>query len=207
MATGSNGAIDTGTCSSLLRFVDDFYRPDFGVIHLRREGEQQFALAVRMQAVKFADYRPERPSRRLKNIEVLKQQDAIAGDIEDSTPRSPAARGWNQRAEERFEKMKLNCVASRRNRDGIARNYRAVLRCREWGSLAPLRDSYKEWCAPRGRKFVARSTVCRRRLQNLIGGRRSGSASAFPACRDNFQRTYEWRPPPTRKEFQVEFAV
>ena len=92
---------------ALLRFVNDFYRPDLGVIHLRREREQQFTLAVGMQAVEFADYRPERTRRRLKNIEVLKQQDAIAGDIEDSTPRTPAACGWNQRAEERFEEMKL----------------------------------------------------------------------------------------------------
>ena len=81
----------------LLRFVNDFYRPDLGVIHLGREREQQFALAVGMQAVEFADHRPERPGRCLKNIEVLKQQDAIAGNIEDSTPRTPAACVWQSK--------------------------------------------------------------------------------------------------------------
>ena len=70
----------------LLRFVNDFYRPDLGVIYLRRKGEQEFALAVGMETVEFADYRPECARRCLKDIEVLKQQDAIAGNVEDSTP-------------------------------------------------------------------------------------------------------------------------
>ena len=100
---------------ALPRFVNDFYRPDLGVIHLRREREQQFALPVGMEAVELADHRPERPWRCLKNIEVLKQKDAIAGNIEDSAPRPLAPCGWNQGAEERFEEMELNCVAAWRN--------------------------------------------------------------------------------------------
>src|SRR5690348_4582214 len=86
---------------SLFRFVDYFYRPDLGVIRAGREREQQFALAVGMQSVEFADQGPERSGRGLKNIEVLKQQDAITANIEDSTPWTLAARGRNQRAEER----------------------------------------------------------------------------------------------------------
>src|SRR6516164_9836697 len=90
---------------ALLRFVNDFYRPDLGVIDLRRKREQQFALAIGVQAVEFAAHGLKRPRRCLKNVEVLKQQDAIARDIEDSAPRAPAVRGWNQWAEERFEEM------------------------------------------------------------------------------------------------------
>ena len=62
-------------------------------------------MAVGMQTVKLADYGPERSGRCLENIEVLKQQDAIAANVEDSTSRPPAVRGWNQRAEERLEEM------------------------------------------------------------------------------------------------------
>src|ERR1035438_4264078 len=49
----------------LLRLVDDFYSPDLGVVRLRREREQQFALAVGMETVELPDYRAERPGRRL----------------------------------------------------------------------------------------------------------------------------------------------
>ena len=58
-----------------------------------------------MQAVKFAHYRQERPGGGLKNVEILKQQDPIAGDIEDPAAQSPAARGCNKRAEERLEEV------------------------------------------------------------------------------------------------------
>jgi hypothetical protein len=90
----------------LPRFVDDFYRPDFGVIYPRRERKQQLALAVGMETVEFADYRTERPRGCLEDIEVREQHDAIAGDIEDSAADALAVCGWNQRAEERFEEVK-----------------------------------------------------------------------------------------------------
>jgi len=85
---------EAGTCP-LLRFVKDFYRPDLGVIHPRRESEQQFALAVGMETVELSDYRLECPIGSLKHIEVLKQQDAIARNIEDSTAGANAVCGWN----------------------------------------------------------------------------------------------------------------
>ena len=79
----------------LLGFVDDFDRPDLGIIHFRGESEQQFALAVGMKTVEFTDHRPKRPRGYLKNVEVLKQQDPVAGNIEDSTTRAAAGRVRN----------------------------------------------------------------------------------------------------------------
>src|SRR5690242_7502210 len=73
-----------------------------------------------MQTVEFAHHGPERFSRGLKNIEVLKQQGAITANIEDSTTWTLAACGRNHRAEERFKEMELNCVASWPNGDGVA---------------------------------------------------------------------------------------
>src|SRR5579863_9945458 len=73
-----------------------------------------------METVELPDYRAERPSSRLKKIEFLKQHHAITGNIEDPTPGAPAACVRNQRAEERFQEMELDGIASWSNGDGIA---------------------------------------------------------------------------------------
>ena len=69
-------------------------------------------MAVGVQAMKFADHRAECAAGSLNDIEVLKQHDAIAGDIEDSAAHTLASCGWNQRAEKRLKEIELNRVAS-----------------------------------------------------------------------------------------------
>ena len=159
-----------------------------------------------MQAVKFADYRPERPRRCLKNIEVLKQQDAIAGNIEDSAPRTPAVRGWNQRAEERFEEMELNCVASWRNGDGVA-EITVPFSGVKSGDLRPRFGILIEDGAPLDEVIVPAPVRAAGIYKTRWTGGNPDRLQLSRRTRGNFQRTDECRPSPTRKELEVELAV
>src|ERR1019366_1411641 len=190
----------------LFRFVDDFYGPHLGVIHFRRERKQQLALAVGTQPVEFADYRPERPSGCLKDIEIRKQHDAIAGDIEDSAAHSPAAGAGNYRAEERLEEVELNSVASRCNRDGVAEiaiSLSAVKSgdLRSWLGISNKGDPpLDEVILPAPARAVA---ICE--IRSMSG--KPDRLQPSRRTRVQFQRTHECRPSPTRKKLQVKLAV
>src|ERR1035441_2404819 len=190
-------------CSPLFRFVDDFYGPHLGVIHFRRERKQQFALAVRMQPVEFADYRPERPGGCLKDIEILKQHDAIAGDIENSTAHTPAARVSNQRTEERFEEVELDCVASRCNGDGVA-EITVPLAGIKTGDLRPWPGISNQGGAPLDEVIVP-APACAVTIYKIRST--SGKPDRLQLSRrtrGQFQRTHGCRLPPTRKKLQVQ---
>src|ERR1022692_3706374 len=156
--------------------------------------------------VEFADYRPERPRRCLKDIEVLKQHDAIRGDIEDSGAHSPATRACNHRAEERLEEVELNSVASRCNRDGVAEI--AVSLCGvksgdlgSWLGISNKGDApLDEVILPAPACAVA---ICE--IRSMSG--KPGRLQPSRRTRGQFQRTHECRPPPTRKKLQVKLAV
>jgi len=55
---------------ALLRFVDHFYGPDLGVIHSRRERQQQLALAVWTKAMERVDHGAKTSRGRLGDVEV-----------------------------------------------------------------------------------------------------------------------------------------
>ena len=78
-------------------------------------------MSVGMKAMKLADHRSECCAGCLHDIEVLKEHDAITGDVEYSASRSLAGCSRNQRAEIRVHKVEPDSVTSRCNGDGVAK--------------------------------------------------------------------------------------
>jgi len=92
-----------GACS--IRFVNDFYRPDLGVISF---GEKESrSLPCRWMQT----WNSRTTGRKAQALPEKYRSPAaagrIAGNIEDSTPCTHAACFWNQRTEERFEEWSL----------------------------------------------------------------------------------------------------
>ena len=156
--------------------------------------------------MEFADYRPERPRGCLKDIEIRKQHDAIAGDIEDSAAHSPAARACNHRAEERLEEVELNGVASRCHRDGVA-EIAVSLSGVKSGDLRSWLGISNQGDAPLD-EVILPAPVCAVTIYEIrTTSRKPDRLQLSRRTRGQFQRTHECRPPPTRKKLQVQPAV
>ena len=73
----------SGTRGSVLfSLIDHFDRSNLGIVELRREGKEELALTVGMQAMELANDRLECAAGRLDNIEVLEQHRPVAAHVE-----------------------------------------------------------------------------------------------------------------------------
>ena len=88
--------------------------------------------------MKFAHHRLECPRCFANDVEILKQHDPIAGNIEDSAAYTLAVRGWDQRSKERLEEVELYRVASRGNRDCVGEIAVPLAGVKSSGIFGPL---------------------------------------------------------------------